>query len=176
MALLTAFCVLEKTLHALFTSPRGSKLLIEMPPPKADKLEVESFENNRIHYVGCAKILGWTLAAEPSPSQTSCMNKVLLGPVFPVDVMDDRHRAALQVELAELEESLKHRRASMEEWRHLAARAERELDAPADLRERTIRRYKRKCELVASGERLRAILLAELYSQPQFQPAYHHSN
>jgi len=104
------------------------------------------------------------------------MNKVLLGPVFPVDVMDDRDRAALKAELAELERKLRGYRSSMEEWRHLAGRAERELDKPADLRERTIRRYHEKCELVASGERLRAILLAELYSQPEFQPAYHHSN
>lgn len=90
--------------------------------------------------------------------------------------MDRRQREVLKVELAQLETQLRQHRASVEEWRSLAARAERELDAPADLRERTKRRFKEKQALLAAGENLRAILIAELYSQPEFQPVFHYSH
>lgn len=104
------------------------------------------------------------------------MSKVFVGPVFPVHEMDRRQRENLRLELMQLETQLKEHRASLEEWRGFAERALVELDKPAALRERAIRRYAEKKKLVAAGEKLRAILLAELYSQPEYQPGFHYSN
>lgn len=156
--------------------PEGIETTHEMPPLKANKLEVESFENNRFEGMSHAKILDYTLAVVAFPHQTSCMTKVLLGPVFKVQQLDAAGIDELMAEIKEIEADMPRRRALYEKWKRRFENMDRYSDMPADVRSGTVKAYEGYRRLLFTGERLRATLYAELLNQESYQPTYHHKN
>ncbi len=104
------------------------------------------------------------------------MNKVLLGPIFPVAELNQPQGDALAAEIKWIEGELVRRKALYEKWKKRVERIDVYPDMPADIRTYTLEALDTYTALVASGERLRATLYAELLSQPKYQPAYHHEN
>lgn len=104
------------------------------------------------------------------------MNKVLLGPIFPVAELNQPQGDALAAEIKWIEDELVRRRALYEKWKKRVERIDVYPDMPPEVRAGTLKAFNRYTTLVATGERLRAMLYAELLSQPKYQPAYHHEN
>ncbi|WP_037078449.1 hypothetical protein [Rhizobium sp. CCGE 510] len=104
------------------------------------------------------------------------MTKVFTGSVFGIRELTDKQREATRRELAWLETDLIRRRKRLAYWSMRKAQAETMPGIPEELREGAFYFHARAQELVASGERLRAYLVAELQDQPEHLPAYHYAH
>ncbi len=103
------------------------------------------------------------------------MSKIYTGPVLGIRELTERQRASTRAELAWLETDLVRRRKRLAYWTMRKAQAET-MDIPDALRRNTLHFHARASEFVASGERLRAYLVAELQDQSDHQPAYHYAH
>lgn len=103
------------------------------------------------------------------------MSTVYTGSVFGIREITERERDATRKELEWLETDLIRRRKRLAYWIMRKAQAET-MDIPEALRNDTLHFHDRAVALVASGERLRAYLVAELQDQPQHLPAYHYAH
>ncbi|SOC48158.1 hypothetical protein SAMN05892877_1412 [Rhizobium subbaraonis] len=103
------------------------------------------------------------------------MSAIYTGSVLGIRELTERQREAARAELAWLETDLIRRRKRLAYWTMRKAQAET-MDIPDELRRKTLHFHARATELVASGERLRAYLVAELIEQPEHQPAYHYAH
>lgn len=104
------------------------------------------------------------------------MTRVYTGPILGVSVLTPGELARTREELAWLERDLIRRRKKLAFWTRCKARAEAEPDMKASMREGAFYFHGQALKLVASGERLRAYLVAELLDQPDYLPAYHHAH
>jgi hypothetical protein len=104
------------------------------------------------------------------------MTRVYTGSILGVRVLAPDELARTREELARLERDLIRRRKKLAFWSRCKARAEAEPDMQASMREGAFFFHDQALKLVASGERLRAFLLAELLDQPNYLPAYHHAH
>lgn len=104
------------------------------------------------------------------------MTKVHRGSVFGIRELTDAKRAKARMELEWLETDLIRRRKRLAYWTMRKTQAETMPDFPQHLREGTFHFYGRAQDLVKSGEKLRAYLVAELQDQPEHQAAYHYQH
>ena len=104
------------------------------------------------------------------------MTKVYTGSVFGIRELTEKQRDAARKELAWLETDLVRRRKRLAYWSMRKAQAETIPSIREELRQSAFHFHARSEELVNSGERLRAYLLAELQDQPEHLPAYHHAH
>lgn len=104
------------------------------------------------------------------------MSKVHSGQVLPIEEMSDSQRAEIRAELECLENDLIRRRGKLKYWTLRKHQAETLPDIPEDLRLATLDAYERALNLVQTGERLRALLIAGIQGQPEYAPAYHHQH
>ncbi|WP_028002892.1 hypothetical protein [Sinorhizobium arboris] len=95
------------------------------------------------------------------------MTKVYTGSVFGIRELTEEQRAATREELVWLETDLVRQRK---------AQAETMPGIREELRQSAFHFHARAQDLVNSGERLRAYLVAELQDQPEHLPAYHHAH
>lgn len=103
------------------------------------------------------------------------MSTVYTGSVLGIHELTEQQRVATRNELAWLETDLIRRRKRLAYWTLRKMQAET-MDIPKQLRADTLHFHARAAELVASGERLRAYLVAGLQDQPEHQPAYHYAH
>ncbi len=104
------------------------------------------------------------------------MSALYTGSVFNVHELTDGQRDAIQEELKWLETDLIRRRKRLAYWTMRKAQAESMPDLPEALRQETLHFHGRAQKLVATGERLRAYLVADLQDQPDHLPAYHYAH
>lgn len=104
------------------------------------------------------------------------MEKVFTGSVLGVRELSEKERAAARDKLAWLETDLIRRRKRLAYWAMRKAQAETLPGISDDLRQKAFHFHARAENLVASGEKLRAYLIAELHEQPEHQPAYHYAH
>jgi hypothetical protein len=105
------------------------------------------------------------------------VSKLRLGSVFNVRGSDDPvWRKETRTELEWIEKELIRRRALLAKWERRAQRCSCEADIPEDLKEVTFKAHGIYKDLVRTGEGLRAMILAEIVSYPEYQPPYHHEN
>ena len=104
------------------------------------------------------------------------MKKVNTGSVLGIRVLTPEQREQTRRELEWLERDLVRRRKKLAWWTQCKARAEADPDMDPEMREGAIYFYEQSEKLIASGEKLRAYLLAELQDQPEHQPSYHHAH
>jgi hypothetical protein len=116
------------------------------------------------------------LAECDNPPHHELMEKVFTGSVLGVRELTEQQRAAAREKLAWLESDLVRRRKRLAYWTMRKGQAETLPDIPEDLRRKTFHFHARAEALVASGEKLRAYLVAELQEQPEHQPAYHYAH
>lgn len=104
------------------------------------------------------------------------MTKVYTGSVFGIRELTEKQRDATRNELAWLEIDLIRRRKRLAYWSMRKTQAETMPGIREELRQSAFHFYARAQELVNSGERLRAYLVAELQDQPEHLPAYHYAH
>ncbi|ABC90757.1 hypothetical protein RHE_CH01972 [Rhizobium etli CFN 42] len=104
------------------------------------------------------------------------MTKVYTGSVFGIRELTDKQREAARDELAWLEGDLIRRRKRLAYWALRKHQADTLPNIREELRQSAIYFHARAQELVNSGERLRAYLVAELQDQPEHLPAYHYAH
>ena len=104
------------------------------------------------------------------------MARVYTGSVLGVHVLTPDELAQAREELAWLERDLIRRRRKLAFWARCKVRAEAEPTMKTSMREDAFYFHDQALKLVASGERLRAYLVAELLDQPDYLPAYHHAH
>lgn len=104
------------------------------------------------------------------------MTKVYTGSVLGVRELTDTQRAHVRKELEELETDLIRQRKRLAYWALRKHQADTMPHIREDLRQSAFHFHERAQELVASSERLRAYLIAELQEQPEHQPAYHYAH
>ncbi|MBY2985663.1 hypothetical protein [Rhizobium leguminosarum] len=104
------------------------------------------------------------------------MTKVYTGSVFEIRELTDQQRAEVRDELTWLETDLIRRRKRLAYWTMRKGQAETIPGLSEELRQSAFYFHARAEELVNSGERLRANLIAELQDQPEHLPAYHHAH
>lgn len=110
-----------------------------------------------------------------SPHHTD-MKTIATGSVLGIRELTERQRNELRAALAWLETDLVRRRKRLAYWTMRKVHAETLPAIPERLRADTLHFHARSQELVASGERLRAYLVAELQDQPEHLPAYHYAH
>ncbi len=104
------------------------------------------------------------------------MTTVYTGSVLGIRDLTVEQRAATGRELAWLETDLIRRRSRLAYWSLRKAQAETIPGIREELRQSAFYFHARSQELVNSGERLRAYLVAELQDQPEHRPAYHYAH
>ncbi|QND46977.1 hypothetical protein HB780_14665 [Rhizobium lusitanum] len=104
------------------------------------------------------------------------MTKVYTGSVLGIRTLTEEQRAEVREELAWLETDLVRRRKKLAFWTECKARAEADPAMPQAKRDGALYFFKEAQKLIASGETLRAYLVAELQEQPEHQPAYHYAH
>lgn len=104
------------------------------------------------------------------------MSAIYTGSVFGIREFTEQQRDAARKELEWLETDLIRRRKRLAYWAMRKAQAEVMPELPESLRQDTLHFHDRAQKLVATGERLRAYLIAELQDQPDHLPAYHHAH
>ncbi|KAA6490823.1 hypothetical protein DXT98_01295 [Agrobacterium sp. ICMP 7243] len=104
------------------------------------------------------------------------MTKVYTGSVLGIRALTEEQRAKTREELAWLETDLVRRRKKLVFWTECKARAEADPTMPPAKRDGAFYFFNEAQKLVASGEKLRAYLVAELQDQPEHQPAYHYAH
>ncbi|CDZ66624.1 Hypothetical protein NGAL_HAMBI2605_49000 [Neorhizobium galegae bv. orientalis] len=104
------------------------------------------------------------------------MATVYTGSVFGIRELTDEQRAATGKELAWLETDLIRRRNRLAYWTLRKTQVETIPGIREELRQSAFYFHARAQELVNSGERLRAYLVAELQDQPDHRPAYHYAH
>lgn len=105
-----------------------------------------------------------------------CMTQVYTGSVLGIRELTDEQRAKTRKELEWLETDLTRRRKRLAYWTMRKTQADTLPHIREELRQSTYYFHARAQELVASGERLRAFLIAELQDQPEHQPTYHYAH
>lgn len=110
-----------------------------------------------------------------NPPHHGVMSNIYTGSVLGIRELTEQQRAETRAELAWLETDLVRRRKRLAYWTMRKAQAET-MDIPETLRCDTLHFHARATQLVASGERLRAYLVAELQDQPDHRPAYHYAH
>ncbi len=101
------------------------------------------------------------------------MSTVHTGSIFGIRELTEPERAAARDRLAWLENDLIRRRKRLAYWTLRKEQAETLPGIREELRRSAFHFHGRAQELVTSGERLRAFLVAELQDQPEHLPAYH---
>ncbi|MGR9168634.1 hypothetical protein [Rhizobium sp. KDH_Rht_773_N] len=104
------------------------------------------------------------------------MTQVYAGSVFGIRELTEEQRAKTRKELEWLETDLIRRRKRLAYWAMRKVQAETLPNIREELRQSAFYFHARAQELVASGERLRAFLIAELQDQPEHQSAYHYAH
>lgn len=104
------------------------------------------------------------------------MTKVHTGSVFGIRELTEAQRAQTREELEWLEKDLIRRRKRLAYWTLRKTQAETIPGIPEELREGAFHFYGRAQDLVRSGEKLRAYLIADLQDQPDHLPAYHYEH
>ncbi len=104
------------------------------------------------------------------------MSALYTGSVFGIRELTEQQRDAARKELEWLETDLIRRRKRLAYWNMRKMHAETLPAIPERLRAETLHFHGRAQKLVATGERLRAYLIAELQDQPEHLPAYHHAH
>ena len=104
------------------------------------------------------------------------MTKVYTGSTLGVRKLTAGQREQTRKELVWLERDLIRRRKKLAFWTECKARAEADPTMPQAKRDGAIYFYGEARKLLASGEKLRAYLIAELQEQPGHLPAYHHAH
>lgn len=104
------------------------------------------------------------------------MNKVYTGSPFGIRELTEHQREGVRKELEWLESDLIRRRKRLAYWTMRKTQAETITNIRDELRRSAIHFHGRAEALVASGERLRAYLVAELHDQPDHLPAYHYAH
>lgn len=102
--------------------------------------------------------------------------KVYTGSVLGVRELTPQQREKTRRELEWLERDMLRRRKKLAWWTKCKARADADPTMDADMREGAAYFYEQSLKLIASGEKLRAYLVAELQEQPEHQSAYHHAH
>lgn len=104
------------------------------------------------------------------------MTTVYTGSILGIRELTEEQRAVTRAELAWLETDLIRRREKLAFWTRCKARVESDPTIPQAKAERALYFYEEARKLVASGEKLRAYLIAEIQDQPDHRPAYHHAH
>jgi hypothetical protein len=104
------------------------------------------------------------------------MTQVYTGSILGIREMTEKQRDAARKELAWLETDLIRRRKRLAYWSMRKTQAETIPGIREELCQSAFYFHARAQELVNSGERLRAYLVAELQDQPEHLPAYHYAH
>lgn len=102
--------------------------------------------------------------------------KVYTGSILGIRALTPEQREQTRQELQWLESDMVRRRKKLAFWTECKDVADANPSMAPEMREGAAYFYEQSVKLVASGEKLRAYLVAELQEQPEHQPAYHHAH